>query len=106
MTTKKNHQLHQSIQILGKLGSRVYQRVAPGQGNVATDPSGTLQDRAHVPHNLSNTPAQAARRSRFQAAALAWQTLDQNTKQEYNSRANARGITGYNLFISERMRYT
>lgn len=103
---KKNHQLYQSLQVLGKIGSRVIQRVAPGQGNIDSDPSGTLQDRAYVPHNTSNTPAQAARRSRFQSAALAWQTLDPATKQDYNVRANSRGITGYNLFISERMRYS
>ncbi len=103
---KKNHIIFNSCQVLGKVGAVVYQRVKPGLGNVASDPSMTLQVRRHVPTNTSNTPAQQARRARFANAVAAWHALDTATKQDYNQRANRQRVTGYNLFISERLRYS
>jgi len=101
---KKNLQIFDSITVLGRIGNRVYQRTAPGQGNVLSDPSRTLQNRAYVPHTTSNTPAQQVRRNSFKAAALSWKTQTPEVQADYNTRANARGLTGYNLWISTQMR--
>lgn len=92
---------YNTMSILGKIDGRVYQRTAPGHGNVAGDPLRILQNRAYVPHNPSHTPAQQARRALFAAGVTAWHTTDAGTKERYRWAAGARGLTGFNLWMSD-----
>lgn len=93
-----------SLGVLGKVGDRVFQRVRPGLGNVAGDPTHSLQNRAYVPHNTSHTPAQLACRARFAAAVAAWHALSTEQQSSYTERAKSRAIAGFNLFVSEYLR--
>jgi hypothetical protein len=87
-----------------QIGNRVYQRTKAGLGNVPSDPSRTLQNRAYVAHPNSSTPAQIARRQKFRAAAFSWRDQSPATQADYEQRASTRGVTGYNLWISEYLR--
>lgn len=93
-----------SISVTGKIGNMVYQKTAPGLGNVPGDTTGTLQMRAYVAHNTSNTPAQAARRNKFREAMAAWAALSPEQKQQYKNAAAARALHGVNLFTSQFMK--
>jgi hypothetical protein len=78
----------------------VYQRCAPGTGNVPGVPGRRLQRRAyHIPAD-PRTPMQLALRARFAAATAAWQALDPYDRQDWRDRASSRGPTGYMLFVS------
>lgn len=56
--------------------------------------------RRHVPHNTSNTPAQASQRQSFAQAVHAWQTLDSKQQRCWSQAAMHLNMSGYNLFIS------
>jgi len=51
-----------------------------------------------------NSVAQQARRNLFAEAMTAWKALDNETKEEYNTRVYPTGQNGHNRFISEYMR--
>jgi hypothetical protein len=100
-----------ALQVLGKLtfepddpprplGTYVLQRVAPGLGNVASDPTGSLQLRAHTIGTDAKSPAQLAMRARVQAANAAWRDLDQAARDQWKARGQSRRITGYNAYVS------
>ena len=86
--------------VLGRLGDVVYQRVKPGLGNVAEDPTRSLQVRRYVPNHPGNSPAQAVQRSKFAGATAAWRALTAEQKMAWNDDAKGRGVSGWNLFIS------
>jgi hypothetical protein len=88
------------LQILGRIGDYVYQRVRPGTGNVPDDPTGSLQLRRHVPTSTSNTPAQQITRTRFAAATAAWHQLEPADKHNWNAIGAKKRISGYNAYIS------
>jgi len=92
-----------SLTITGKLGAFVYQRTAPGLGNVPGDTTGRLQVRAYVAHNHSKTPAQLACRERFRAAMQAWRALTPEQCTAYADRASRAGVAPMNYFISLQM---
>lgn len=96
--------LHNSLQILGKIGNRVIQRVRPGLGNISNGDKWDLQDRALVSPAVPPTPAQLARRAQFAAAVAAWQAMSLEQQKKYKERAHARAISGFNLFLSEYMK--
>ncbi|HEY1405300.1 MAG TPA: hypothetical protein VF857_01700 [Spirochaetota bacterium] len=56
-----------------------------------------------VPAN-PDTPAQRSRRELFAAAVLSWQSLAPYKKAQWNYRAGTRVLSGYNMFISSRMK--
>jgi hypothetical protein len=103
------------LRVLGKLtfeptdpprpaGQYVLQRVKAGHGNVASDPTGTLQVRAYVTGTNPRTPAQLALRARVRAGNVAWHALTDAEKAEWKPEGEARRITGYNAFISAFLR--
>lgn len=51
--------------------------------------------------NDRKSPAQLARRARFQAAVAAWQALPADERQRQHEAAKAEGRTGWNRFISQ-----
>ena len=53
--------------------------------------------------NNPNSTAQQAGRTKFHDAVVAWQGLTDPQKFAYNSRRDAVGKSGYNIFISEYM---
>lgn len=77
----------------------VFQRVAPGLGNVPEDPTRSLQKRRHVVPADPKTPAQLARRSRFAAGVAAWHALDSNSKRYWRALGARLGISGINAFM-------
>lgn len=52
-----------------------------------------------------NTPAQQANRNKFAAAMAGWKALSPAEKKQYNTRAHKLRKRGYELYISEYMRY-
>lgn len=93
-----------SLDVRGKIGNFVYQRVDPRFANVPDDPKGTLQKRIHVATLTSNTPGQQANRLKFQAAVAAYRLLTPEEIQSIKKVASKKGITAYNLFISQWLR--
>lgn len=100
-----------AISVLGKLtfaptdpprplGTYVVQRVKPGLGNIVSDPTRTLQIRAHAPRIDKNSAAQQSRRTRVAGAVLAWHALDPAARAYWKERAKARRITGFNAYVS------
>jgi hypothetical protein len=100
-----------ALQVLGKLtfeptdpprppGAYVLQRVAPGRGNVAADPTGSLQVRRYVLGTNPRTPAQLALRARVRQGNVAWHALTPTEKADWTPKGAGRRITGYNAFIS------
>ncbi|MBI4979491.1 MAG: hypothetical protein HZC28_18585 [Spirochaetes bacterium] len=59
--------------------------------------------RRHVPHNTSNTPAQAAQRRSFAEAVRSWQTHDRDQQRRWSQAAKHLNMSGYNLYISRYM---
>ncbi len=92
--------LFNSLIVLGRIGNRVYQRTAPGKGNIPNGGRYDLQNRAYVAHNLSHTAAQITNQNKFRAAVAAWRLLTPAEQKNYRDAASQRGITAYNLFIS------
>jgi hypothetical protein len=82
------------------LGTYVLQRVAPGLGNVQSDPTGTLQLRVHTTGTDAKSPAQLAMRARVVAANAAWRALDATSRDQWKQRGASRSITGYNAYVS------
>lgn len=95
---------HNSLRITGRIGNLVYQRTAPGLGNVAGDPTRTLQVHAYVPHNTSHSPAQLACRARFRNQMAAWHALSDEQRADFNRAASSSAISGMNFFLSIRLR--
>ncbi|HEY6022156.1 MAG TPA: hypothetical protein VIY48_20495 [Candidatus Paceibacterota bacterium] len=93
-----------SLSFRGRFGDKVYQRTAPGHGNVPDDPTRTLQVRAYVAHNYSHSPAQLACRAKFRNAMAVYATLSDAQKKDLQDYANRSGISGMNLFMSIEMR--
>lgn len=89
-----------SLGITGRIGDRVYQHVHPGLGNVPSDPTRSLQNRAYVAHNTSHTHAQLECRARFKDAVDTWHTLTPEQQQDFAPRAKQRRISPFNQYIS------
>lgn len=83
----------------------VYQRVAPGLGNVDSDPTGTQQRRALVTPTDPRTPAQLARRAKMADAVAAWHAATPEQRAAYNDAARVRRITAFNAFVSAFLRF-
>jgi hypothetical protein len=79
--------------ISGRLGNLVYYRNGRTQ----------YARRYVVPCN-PDTEAQRNRRELFASAVSVWQNLPLYKKEQWNRRARCRGICGYNLFISDRLK--
>lgn len=88
----------------GRVGNLVYQRTAPGHGNVADDPTHTLQVRRYVPHNASASPAQLACRAKFRAGMIEYHNLPQQQKDDLNTYGARSGHSGVNVFMSIKLR--
>jgi hypothetical protein len=56
-----------------------------------------------IPRN-PDTPQQRINREAFAAAVAAWRLFEVRDRNRYNRKARGRGMSGYNLFISEYMR--
>lgn len=85
-------------------GTYVLQRVKAGLGNVASDPTGTLQVRLHVLPVDARSPAQLARRDRVRHANAAWHALTPAEVAYWKKRGASRHITGYNAYVSAWLR--
>ncbi len=81
-------------------GKYVFQRVAPGKGNIPSRPALDLQLRRHVVPPDPRTPAQLARRDKMRQAVLIWHGLSDAEKLEWKARGTARRISGFNAFVS------
>jgi len=93
--------MHNSHSARGKLGLRVFQKTAPGRGNIPGDRTRSLQNRAYVIPFDPATPAQLARRAAFAAAVAAWHALSPPERAEYDARAKRMAISGFNLYLRE-----
>lgn len=85
-------------------GCYVYQRTAPGKGNIPTDPARALQLRAWVIPYDPRTPAQLAQRATMRAAVTAWQALPPPAREQWRDAGKNRGIPAYNAFLSAYMK--
>jgi hypothetical protein len=83
------------------LGKYVYQRVAPGKGNVTARPAKDLQLRAHVIPIDPHTPNQVARRLLLAAAVARWHATPLQEREQWRPLANARALTLYMASISD-----
>lgn len=52
---------------------------------------------------ITHTPAQQARREKFDLAVAGWQGLTPEEKEVYNKKSIGKGMSGYNLFLREYM---
>lgn len=100
-----------ALQVLGKLtfepsdpprplDTYVLQRVAPGLGNVASDPTASLQIRRHVIPADARSPAQLALRQRVQQANRGWRLLTLAERADWKKAGARRKIPGYNAYVS------
>lgn len=85
-------------------GKYVFQRVAPGRGNVAGRPAWDLQLRAHVIPIDPMTPAQIARRDHFRAAVALWHASTNQDKEQWKKTAQNRSIPVFNACLSDLLR--
>ncbi len=85
-------------------GKYVYQRVQPGKGNVAADPSKALQLRRYVIPFDPRTPAQIARRARLAAGVATWHALSAEQKKAWSAEGKRRQIGAYCAFLSAFLR--
>jgi hypothetical protein len=85
-------------------GRYVYQRTAPGLGNITTDQTGRSQVRAHVFPANPRTAAQLAHRGRIAAAVRAWHALSPEQQKQYQPAAAKQGLSAYHVFIAEYVR--
>jgi hypothetical protein len=92
------------LNLRGRVGNLVYQRTAPGHGNIPDDPTRTLQVHAYVPHNYSHTAAQLACREKFRQGMLAWHELTPAQKKDFNTYGSQSGLSGINVFMSIKLR--
>lgn len=89
-----------ALGLRGKIGNEVIQGVAPGLGNVLTDPTRRTLLRRHVVPTDPQTPAQLACRARHAAATVAWRELQPAAVKWWNDLAIDQGMTGYAAFLS------
>lgn len=82
----------------------VYQKVAPGLGNLLGDGTYNHQRRRWVIPADPRTPAQLARRAKFALAVLTWRTLTANDKAAWQARGRNRGLPAYQAFLSAYMK--
>lgn len=82
----------------------VYQKVAPGKGNLPGTGDYAYQRRRHVIPADPRTPAQVARRATFAAAVTEWQAMTDDQRRAWRAAAAGLAISGYNLYISHRTR--
>lgn len=61
-----------------------------------------VKEKFYVPTNPQTVPQQANRQD-FADAVVAWQGLSDSQKQVYNKRARTRHMSGYNLFLRQKM---
>lgn len=85
-------------------GCYVYQRTAPGKGNIPTDPQRALQLRAWVIPFDPHTPAQVAQRATMRDGVAAWQALTPEAKAAWRAAGLARNLPAYNAFLSAYMK--
>ncbi len=85
-------------------GCYVYQRTAPGKGNIPTDPARALQLRAWVIPADPRTPSQLAQRNTMREAVAAWQAMPQPARDAWRAQGLARNLPAYNAFLSAYMR--
>jgi len=93
-----------SLNVRGRIGNVVYQKTAPGCGNIPGDKTRTLQVHTYVPHNYSNSPAQLACREKFRAGMLAWHALTPSERADFNHYASKSALSGMNVFLSIQLR--
>ena len=82
-------------------GKYVFQRVAPGKGNIAGRPAWDLQLRAHVIPVDPQTPAQVARRDHFRAAVAFWHASTAQDREQWKKTAENRSIPVFNAALSD-----
>lgn len=85
-------------------GKYVYQRVAPGLGNVEGVPLDNLQLRAYVIPADPKTPAQLARRNLFSLAVSGWHSLTEEQRWAWRDAGARRNISSFNAYISAYLR--
>lgn len=78
----------------GRLGGLIYEVGPFGQ-----------YAKAHVPQHGKPTAAQLQQNAFFGNAADAWRLLTDEQKAEYNSRAVALQMSGFNLYIKENIQH-
>lgn len=61
--------------------------------------------RAYVIPYDPKTGPQLARRQKFRDGATAWDALAPSIKNQWKAAGSARGLTGYNVFMSEFLRH-
>lgn len=104
-----------TLQIAGKItftnaapgrpaGAYVYQRTAPGKGNVPADQTNTLQLRRYVIPTDPRTPAQIARRAAFANAVAAWQATTPENRALWRIQGKARNLSGFNAYLSRALK--
>lgn len=86
----------------------VYQRRVTGYNNLGRRPglprrTYYVRMRYYRPTN-PNTAKQQDRRRLFKEAVEGWQGLTTAEKQAYNNKAHGRPLSGYNLYIREKMK--
>lgn len=86
------------------LGKYVFQRVAPGRGNVTTRTRRDLQIRVHVIPFDPMTPAQIARRDLFRAAVARWRAPVGDDMARWKRIALNRSIPVFNAALSDILR--
>ena len=85
-------------------GKYVFQRVAPGLGNVVGTPGRVLQLRSHVIPFDPKTLPQIFHRMHFVNAVAAWHAATQEEKAVAIPTAEQKNITLFNAYISDWMR--
>lgn len=79
----------------------VFQRVAPGAGNLTERPGLDLQMRRHVIPVDPMTPAQLARRALMAAAVARWHATPPQDRQQWAGLAKSRSISLFNASVSD-----
>jgi hypothetical protein len=79
----------------------VYQRVAPGCGNIRGDGSYNRQRRAHVSTPNPNTTKQQQQRALMAHAVATYRELTPEQKAAYEPAAKRAGYTRYNAYVAE-----
>ena len=82
-------------------GKYVFQRVAPGKGNLPDRPALDLQLRRHVIPLDPMTPAQIARRDLFRAAVARWRSPIGDDMDRWHLIARRRSIPLFNACLSD-----
>lgn len=86
-------------------GKYVFQRVAPGRGNVPGRPRADLQLRRHVIPADPETPAQIARRDLFRAAVERWHARTPSDLDHWKQTAHKKRIPLFNACLSDTLKH-